>query len=79
MKMSFSIPAKVVRILDSEQALVDMAGERKVISLSLVEDVGEGDYVSVHAGFALRTLDPFEAEQELAQFYELDDPDAGLV
>ncbi|MDO8990559.1 MAG: HypC/HybG/HupF family hydrogenase formation chaperone [Sideroxyarcus sp.] len=77
--MSFSIPAKVVRILDNEQALVDMAGERKVISMSLLDDAGEGDYVTVYAGFALKILDPFEAQQALAQLSELDDPDAGLV
>jgi hydrogenase expression/formation protein HypC len=51
--------------------VVDLAGVRKEISLSLVENVALGDYVIVHVGYALNKLDPEEAAKTLALFAEL--------
>ena len=49
-------------------ATVDLDGIRKEISLELVDDVREGDYVILHVGYALARLDPEEAERKLALF-----------
>lgn len=73
--MCLAIPARVVQISDGERAVVDMGGVQKEVSLALLEDVREGDYVIVHVGFALNKLDPEEAERTLALFAEMDDPD----
>jgi hydrogenase expression/formation protein HypC len=73
--MCLAIPARVVEIFDGERAVVEMGGVRKEVSLALVEDVSEGDYVIVHVGFALNRLDPEEAERTLALFAEIGDPD----
>ncbi|HLP97433.1 MAG TPA: HypC/HybG/HupF family hydrogenase formation chaperone [Sideroxyarcus sp.] len=73
--MCLAIPARVVELLDGEQALVDLSGVQKEVSLALLDDVSEGDYVIVHVGFALNKLDPEEAERTLALFAEMDDPD----
>lgn len=64
--MCLAIPARVVDIGANDQAIVDLGGVRKEISLSLVENVHEGDYVIVHVGYALTRLDPQEAERTLA-------------
>ena len=64
--MCLAIPTRVVELLPDSQALVDLGGVRKVISLELVDDVAVGDYVIVHVGYALTRLDPEEAEQTLA-------------
>jgi len=69
--MCLAIPARVVETPDSETAIVDLAGVKKVISLALVEDVAVGDYVIVHVGFALQKLDAAEAERTLALFAEM--------
>jgi hydrogenase expression/formation protein HypC len=66
--MCLAIPARVVELRDGEQAVIDLAGVRKEISLALVEGVAAGDYVIVHVGYALQRLDPLEAEQTLALF-----------
>ena len=68
--MCLAIPAQVVAI-DGEQGIIDMGGVRKEISLALVEDVGIGDYVIVHVGYALNKLDPEEAAKTLALFAEM--------
>lgn len=72
--MCLAIPAQVVALHADARATVDLAGVQKEISLALVDDVAVGDYVIVHVGYALNTLDPEEAEQTLALMAE-----AGLL
>ena len=72
--MCLAIPAKFVEIAEGDQAIVDLGGVRKDVSLALVEDVKVGDYVIVHVGYALTRLDPEEAEKTLALMAE-----AGLM
>jgi len=69
--MCLAIPAQVVELRDGDNAVVDLAGVRKEISLSLVDNVAVGDYVIVHVGYALNKLDPEEAAKTLALFAEL--------
>ena len=69
--MCLAIPAQVVELRDADQAVVDLAGVRKEISLALVEDVAVGDYVIVHVGYALNKLDPEEAARTLKLFAEI--------
>ena len=71
--MCLAIPAQVVELRESDQAVVELAGVRKEISLALVDQVAVGDYVIVHVGFALNKLDPEEAEKTLQLFAELGD------
>ncbi|MDP2833221.1 MAG: HypC/HybG/HupF family hydrogenase formation chaperone [Pseudomonadota bacterium] len=68
--MCLAIPARVVEIKENDQAIVDLGGVRKDISLALVEGVVVGDYVIVHVGYALTLLDPEEAEKTLALMAE---------
>ncbi|MCW5593931.1 MAG: HypC/HybG/HupF family hydrogenase formation chaperone [Burkholderiales bacterium] len=66
--MCLAIPAKVVELRDGDQAVIDLAGVRKEISLALVDDVWPGDYVIVHVGYALQKVDPDEAARTLELF-----------
>ena len=68
--MCLALPAKVVALLESDAALIDVDGVRKRISLALVDGVAPGDYVVVHVGYALTRLDPAEAARTLALFAE---------
>jgi hydrogenase expression/formation protein HypC len=72
--MCLAIPARIVEILGNDQAIVDLGGVRKDVSLALVEDVKVGDYVILHVGYALTRLDPEEAEKTLVLMAE-----AGLM
>lgn len=70
--MCLAIPARVVELRDDDQALVELGGIRKEISLALVSGVQLGDYVIVHVGYALGLIDAEEARRTLAIFNELD-------
>lgn len=69
--MCLAIPARVVELLPGQQAVVDLSGVRKQVSIALVDDAQLGDYVIVHVGYAIGKIDPDEAERTLAVFAEL--------
>jgi hydrogenase expression/formation protein HypC len=68
--MCLAIPARVVAFAADDQAVVDLGGVRKQVSLALVDGVELGDYVIVHVGYALSRLDPGEAEATLTLLRE---------
>jgi len=74
--MCLAIPALLVELLPHEQAVVNLGGIRKRISVALVAGVQVGDYVIVHVGHAIGTIDPEEAAHTLALFAELAQTDA---
>lgn len=57
--------------MTGDQAVVDLEGVRLRISTAVCPDVQVGDYVLVHAGFAIAVVDEREAKQSLALFAEL--------
>jgi hydrogenase expression/formation protein HypC len=69
--MCLAIPALLVELLPNNQAVVDLGGIRKQISVALVLGVKVGDYVVVHVGHAIGQIDPEEAERTLALFGEM--------
>lgn len=72
--MCLAIPACIEQLTGENYAIVNMSGIRKEISLELVDNAVPGDYVVVHAGFALQKLDPIEAQLTLAMFAEMSAP-----
>lgn len=69
--MCLAIPARVLDVQPDGWAEVEVGGVRSRISLLLIDAVNVGDYVIVHAGFALTRLDVVEAEKTLALFAEI--------
>jgi hydrogenase expression/formation protein HypC len=69
--MCLALPARVVELLYADQAIVDLGGVRKSISIALVPETRVGDYVVVHVGHAIGMLDEDEAQATLALFAEL--------
>jgi hydrogenase expression/formation protein HypC len=60
--------------MDEFSAVVDIDGTRREVSLMMLPDeVQLGDYVMVHAGFAIAKMDPDEAEKTLEALRELAD------
>lgn len=60
--MCLGIPAKIVTI-DEMIAKVDMMGNERVVGIDLVPEVQVGDYVLVHAGFAVSIIDDESAKE----------------
>jgi len=70
-KMCLGIPAKVVQIDESKLGKVDYLGTKVKTNLSLLENIKVGDWVIVHAGFAISALDEEEAQETLSLLREI--------
>lgn len=81
--MCLAVPGKIVSIEGSDPLLrsgkVDFAGIIKQINMAYVPDARVGDYVLVHVGFAINTIDESEARQvfdylrQMGELTELDE------
>jgi hydrogenase expression/formation protein HypC len=70
--MCLGVPARVVEVTGAS-ATVEVGGTRREISVMLLDRVVPGDWVIIHAGFAIERLSPEEAERTLALFREITD------
>ncbi len=63
--MCLAVPMEILSI-DGEMAVVDQAGVKKTVSLMVCDEPPQvGDFVIVHAGFAIRRIDPEAAEESM--------------
>ncbi|ASG67009.1 hydrogenase assembly protein HupF [Francisella halioticida] len=70
--MCLAIPAEIVEIKEDNQAVVNVGGVKKEVSLTLLaENIEIGDFVIIHVGFALSKLDKQMAQQTLKNFEEM--------
>jgi hydrogenase expression/formation protein HypC len=69
--MCLGIPAQVVEISDSNQGKVDYLGTKVKTNLSLLDEIKIGDWVIVHAGFAITKLNEEEAQDTLSMLREI--------
>jgi len=68
--MCLAVPMKIVKI-DKKEAIAELGGVKKKIHLGLLKDVKRGDYVIVHAGFAIQKLEKKEANEKFSLLEEL--------
>ncbi|WP_294160331.1 HypC/HybG/HupF family hydrogenase formation chaperone [uncultured Selenomonas sp.] len=69
--MCLAVPAKIIEIKDL-LAKVELSGVTKDVSLMLLPEAQVGDYVLVHAGFAMQKVDEKDAEETYALLNEMD-------
>lgn len=69
--MCLGVPAKVVELIEGQMAVVDVDGNQVNISIQLVPEVKIGQYVLVHAGFAMDIVDEDWARETLQLLKEL--------
>lgn len=69
--MCLGIPARVSQVDSSGEGKVDYLGTKVRVNFSLLEDIKPGDWVIVHAGFAISKLDEAEAQETLSLLREL--------
>lgn len=70
--MCLSIPGKIIDV-EGETAVVSVGGSEVEVSLQLLDNVQEGEYVLVHSGFALQRISEKEASNMLDVIRELDE------
>ncbi|MGC8733479.1 MAG: HypC/HybG/HupF family hydrogenase formation chaperone [bacterium] len=60
--MCLGVPLKILKIINNESAIAGLSEETNLeINISLTPEVKEGDYVIVHAGFAISILENQDA------------------
>ncbi|UCE52064.1 MAG: HypC/HybG/HupF family hydrogenase formation chaperone [Desulfobacterales bacterium] len=67
--MCLAIPSKITKI-ENNMATIDVDGVQREASLLLLEDAQVGEYVIVHAGFAIQKIDEQAAMETLALLKE---------
>jgi hydrogenase expression/formation protein HypC len=74
--MCLGIPAKVLEIDENLVAKTEISGVVKEVNLEMVPEAKVGDYVIVHAGFAIQTIDEEEAKEtmKLLEEFAASDP-----
>ena len=68
--MCLAVPAKVISITGSN-AMVELGGLTRQANVMLVPDLRVGDYVLLHAGFAIQSLNEAEAQETLDLLAEI--------
>lgn len=63
--MCLAIPAKVIEIKEDRLATVDILGVTRDIAIDLTPQAVKGDYVLVHAGFAIEVVDQVFAQETI--------------
>ena len=76
--MCLAIPARVVSVRGA-MATVAIGGVIREASVHLLDDVREGEYLLIHAGFALSRIDEEEARETLRVLQEMGDLSEGIV
>ncbi len=69
--MCLAVPLKLVEI-EGYEGIVEMGGIKRRVNLSLVENPQRGDFVLVHAGFAIAVINREEAEKTLSLIREME-------
>ncbi len=72
--MCLAVPGKILSVSGEDttrSGVVSFGGAHKEASLAFVPEAKVGDYVLVHAGFAISVVDPEEAAQTLEYFRQM--------
>ena len=70
--MCLAVPMKVISRNDGT-GVAEMSGVKKELSFIMLPEAKVGDYVIVHAGFAIQILNEEEAQKSLDLFREMAD------
>jgi hydrogenase expression/formation protein HypC len=68
--MCLAIPMKLIKF-EGNKGVVELSGVKKEVSLSLLKDFKIGDYLIIHAGFAIEKLNEKEAKETLSVWREI--------
>ncbi len=69
--MCLAVPMKIIEIKDDRTGIAESGGVSRKVNLKLLDDCSVGDYVIIHAGFAIEKLNEAQAAKSVALFDEL--------
>lgn len=69
--MCLGVPGRVEELLEDGRARVDVSGNSMEVSVKLTPEVKVGQYVLIHAGFAMEIVDEAWARETLCILEEL--------
>lgn len=69
--MCLGVPGQILEMVDESTACVDVAGNMMEISTRLTPMVGPGDWVLIHAGFAMEVIDEAIANETMSYLDEM--------
>lgn len=69
--MCLAVPAKLIQ-QDGQQGIVDLHGNRLPVNTMMTPDVQSGDWILIHAGFAIERLNSQEARETWALIEEVE-------
>ena len=70
--MCLAVPMRLIN-REGDVGVVELSGVERQISLMLLSDARVGEYLIVHAGFAIQRLDAEEAQKTLELFSQMED------
>jgi hydrogenase expression/formation protein HypC len=80
--MCLAIPGRIIEISPEQSALakVDVAGVRRNVNISLLEDEGvqSGDWVLIHVGFAMSKIEESQAHDQLRMLAALGEDEIAM-
>lgn len=68
--MCLAVPGKIISI-DGTNAMVDVLGVKRTVAVDLLADINIGDYIMMHAGYAIGKVNEEEALLTLDLYREL--------
>lgn len=68
--MCLGIPMKIAKIY-GDKAMAEAEGLRREVDLKFMKNARKGDFVIIHAGFAIEKIDKKKAHETLALFREM--------
>jgi hydrogenase assembly chaperone HypC/HupF len=71
--MCLAVPLEIIRVLEDDRAIVREGRGELEVDVSLLEKPTPGDYILVHAGFAIQRIDFDEATKTLEMLDQLGD------
>jgi hydrogenase expression/formation protein HypC len=69
--MCIAVPGEVVEILNAERGIVDYGDLRQEVRIGLIEDLQVGEWVQVHAGWAIGRISKEKALENLETIREV--------
>ena len=68
--MCLAIPMRIIKV-EGDFAEVASGGLMRTVNIQMLPRARKGDYILVHAGFAIEKLDPDKARETLKMIYEV--------
>lgn len=72
--MCLAVPMRLIQI-EGNRGVAEIAGVRRSVMLDLVPEAGVGQYVLVHAGYAIQVLEEEDARETLRLLERIGEPD----